>query len=139
MFCQDPSAGPRRCTIASVSPEIGLIGVHKPQDWSIRVAEHMITHATRRLSLTPTAAKTQITAGFTMNELSDPEAMADGIRRWMAQTAVEGSTVPGDRLVAGTVTGTPGQLVTLSGLAKGSRLSTESPQTITFDQQEVAL
>ena len=138
MFCHDPFAGPEGCVIASVSPEIGLISVHKPRKWSTRVAEQLIDHAARHLAARSSVSGREITAVFTMNELSDPEAMARGIKHWMSQYQVVGSASSGDRIVTGQITGTPGELVTLSGLAKAGKLSQESPQTITLDQQEFA-
>ena len=138
MFCHDPFAGPEGCVVASVSPEIGLISVHKPREWSTRVAEQLIDHSARHLAARSSAPGREITAVFTMNELSDPEAMTRGIKHWMGQYQVVGSASSGDRIVTGQITGTPGVLVTLSGLAKAGKLSQESPQTITLDQQEFA-
>ena len=138
MFCHDPFAGPEGCVVASVSPEIGLISVHKPQEWSTRVAEQIIDHAAWPLAARSSAPGQEITAVFTMNELSAPEAMIRGITHWMDQYQVVGSASAGDRLVTGKITGTPGVLVALSGLAKAGKLSQESPQTITLDQQEFA-
>lgn len=138
MFCQDPSAGPERCVVASVSPDIGLISVHKSQELSARVAEQLIEHAARHVRLPSAAGGARITAGFTMSELSDPQMMGGGVTHWMGQAGVIGSVSCGERRLTGVMTGTPGELVTLSGLAKAGRLLDESPQSITFNQQEVS-
>lgn len=135
MFCQDAFAGPERCVVASVSPEIGLISVRKPQEWSTRVAEHLIECAARYLRIQPTTGGVHVNATFVMNELSDPRVMAQGITRWLDRAGVVGAASAGGRIVTGVITGTPGELVTLSGLAKAGRLSSESPQSITFAQQ----
>lgn len=137
LFCPDPFGGAERCTVASVKPEIRLMSANKSKAWSVRIAEQLVKHAVWNVSSEQVAHSTHITAAFTMNELSEPQSMSDGISRWMDQVGVVGSAFPGDRLVTGTITGTPGQLAALSGIAKAAKLSSESPQSITFDQQRV--
>lgn len=134
MFCQDPFAGSGGGTIAAVKPEIALLEPDKSQEWSVGVAERIITHAARNFTTCPRASGGEITAEFTMNELSDPEAMVTEITQWMGEVGVNGTADAGVRLVSGLITGTPGELVTLSGLAKAGKLSGESPQTIMFGQ-----
>lgn len=139
MFCPDPTAGADGCIVISVSPEIQLISIHKSEDWSIGAADRLIGQAAQRFKTKPSKSGALITAEFTMNELSDPQDMTEAVRLFMIEAGMEGSVTSGERHVSGTIAGTPGQLVTLSGLAKTGKLTAEAPQTIMFKQMESSL
>lgn len=127
---QEPD--PDRCVVVSIRPEIGLLRRNQPTDFSVTLAEHLISHASRNLpGLVPNPPAT-IAAAFSMNEVSEPHKPADQIQQWIGTHRLTGEVQPGDREIIGTLTATPGQAVTLSGLAKNGVFTTTPPQTITW-------
>lgn len=131
MMCPGDSLVPDRCVVVSVSPEIGLLHLRQPRRWSAHLAEQIVTHSVRnRPDRRREDRNNLVTAEFTMNEVPDPSNLAKGVRRWFSEADIDGSVRSGDREVYGTVTASPGQVVTFSALCHSGKLSASRPQSV---------
>lgn len=136
LVCPGNTLDAERCVVVSASPQLGLQRLKQPQAWSAYIAERMIGHAVRNIEPLGIQAREQVAAEFTMNEVSEPRALAEGVQGWFAESGVEGSVGSGDREVTGTITAAPGQIATFSGLCDSGRLSQVRPQTVALRQIE---
>jgi hypothetical protein len=130
MVCRGNTLDPDRCVVVSTSPHIGLLHLRQPSGWSVDLAERIIAHSVRKLPERSRDRSGLVTVDFIMNEVPEPSDLVRGIQSWFSLAGVHGSVSAGDREVHGTVTATPGQVVTLSGLSQSGKLSASRPQTV---------
>jgi hypothetical protein len=130
LVCSGTSFDSDGCVVVSASPSISLLRRRQPLEWSANVAEQLISHAVRNVPAYGTNRDGPISLEFTMNDVSDPRVLTQGIQDWLVAAGIDGYANPGDRDVTGALTAFPGQAVTLSGLSQAGKVSTARPQTV---------
>ena len=136
MKCQNAAAGAAGCTVVSVRPAIGLIGRRPPAEWSVHVADRMVAHAARNMAVTG-QGRGRMTAAFTMTELADTAGMTEQVREWIGEAGLDGTVqTAGQRQVSGSLSGAPGRVVLLSGLAVTGKLGGQVPQSVTLQLEK---
>ena len=126
------------CVVVSVDAEIGLIARRPPSSWSLFVAEQMVAHAARHVAKSDMVPADLVHVRFVMSEVTDRAAMVRDVRRWISAREVEGDVDEGseDQAVVGRLTGAPGAVTMLSGLAATGRLGARAPQAVTLHAQQ---
>lgn len=130
MMCPGATPVADRCVVVSLSPEIGLLRLRQPWEWSARMAQRIIAHAIRDLPVRAGSGKTPVTTEFTMNEVADPDNLSATVQHWFTETGIEGNAYPEDREVTGTMSVTPGEAATFSGVFQTGKLAASRPQTV---------
>lgn len=134
VICPGEYLDPERCTVVSVTPEIGLLRSSQPAAWSEHLAERMVAHAMRDYGPKMSDRSALLTAEFTMNEVADPDTLVKGISEWFTKFEVEGTVEAGDREVSGRLTATVRLVTTFSGLSQAGKLSKSRPQSTSLSR-----
>lgn len=134
IICPGAHLDAERCTVVSVTPEIGLLQSSQPAAWSEHLAERMVAHAMRNDDLKMSDRSALLTAEFTMNEVADPDTLVEGVSRWFTKFGVKGTVKAGDREVSGTLTGTARLMTTFSELSQAGRFSKSRPQSTSLSR-----
>lgn len=131
---RDSLSNPARCRVVSVRPTIELTGGSVPQEWSLQLADQMIAHTRERTESQRVTTQARVQAELTITEVPNPARLAEALRALLQDTTIEGGIEASDRELTGTLIGTPGELASLSYLARAGRLVRELPQTVVLRQ-----
>lgn len=126
---------PSRARVVSVRATIELIAAQSPPEWSLYLAEQLVSHLIREApGMYDPEARTRVNAQITATEMSNPAVLATRVNSWLDKNGIEGELHGSVRELRGNIVGTPGELASLASLMRTGQFVRELPQTVKLQQ-----
>lgn len=135
------SAGPRlrrgSSTVLAVNPQIHLLSSRQPARFATWVADRIVAHAGRAI-IESSSPRTVIQAKVEPHDLAAPEQFHQHAKAWTREIGISEATASNSPDVFNSLTGTPGQLASFTGLAQAGYFADNSPLMISTQHKELA-
>lgn len=128
---QNALVEPARCRVISVRPTIELINGRSTQEWSLHMADRLVAHGMRNYRTDHRAeAQAHSKTQLTVTEVANADRLGARVDRWLRENGLEGKMQSSDRELSGVITGTPGEVASLSSVIRTGQLLRQFPQTV---------